>query len=123
MAVTDRLRFELPDCEAGAGPAHDGDAARWAHTCAWDGHELGNLDYVEISPHERVCPLHHPEFVAWLRDKSKTMYRVVSEEEVLHAANGEKRPSKMLRFLPMRSRARSSTLGGARGSGRKPRRR
>lgn len=89
------------------------DDARWTHTCAWNGHELGENKYLDMSAHERVCRLHHPEFATWLRDKSKTMYRVAGDDDVLHIATGQKLPGKMSRFLPVKPRARWSTPAGA----------
>lgn len=52
---------------------------RWTHTCAWNGHELGDGAYLQVSPHERVCPAHQSAFQIWLDDKSKRMYRIDGE--------------------------------------------
>lgn len=49
---------------------------RWKHTCGWDGHELAGMDYVQVSTHERVCRFHHPQFVDWIEESSKRMYRL-----------------------------------------------
>jgi hypothetical protein len=59
----------------------DGSNPRWAHTCAWDGHELGDMDYLQHSPHERVCRFHYPQFQSWIEDLSKTKYRFEHVEE------------------------------------------
>lgn len=69
-------------------PAHltrpsppDASNPRWTHTCAWDGHELGDIDYVQPSPHERVCRFHHPQFQTWIEDLSKRKYRFDEPDE------------------------------------------
>lgn len=54
---------------------------RWTHTCAWDGHELREMEYVQFSPHERVCRFHHPQFQIWIEDVSKRKYRFEQDEE------------------------------------------
>jgi hypothetical protein len=54
---------------------------RWSHICAWDGHELGDMDYVQPSPHERVCRFHHPQFQIWIEDLSKRKYRFEHDQE------------------------------------------
>lgn len=48
---------------------------RWTRVCAWDGHELGEMDYVLVSAHERVCRFHQAQFQTWLQDTSQRMYR------------------------------------------------
>lgn len=55
-------------------------ATRWTQVCAWDGHELGEMDYVQVSAHERVCRFHYERFQTWLRDTSQTMYRAEGSE-------------------------------------------
>lgn len=62
---------QAPDEVSDAGPGPN----RWTHICAWDGHELGAMEYVQISAYERVCRFHLPQFQTWLYDKSKAMYR------------------------------------------------
>lgn len=55
--------------------------SRWTHTCAWDGDELGEMDYVQVSAHERVCELHNPQFQTFLLETSKKMYRAPGQTE------------------------------------------
>ncbi len=86
-------------------------APRWTHTCAWDGRELDGTDYVQISAHERVCLLHHPQFVTWLRDKSKTMYRTVIEDEAPSEARGIRKLDKVVSLLQARSKRPTASLG------------
>jgi len=57
------------------------EATRWTHVCAWDGQELADPDFVQVSPHERVCRLHYPQFQKWLRETAKTMYHLGDEDE------------------------------------------
>lgn len=56
-------------------------ATRWTHVCAWDGQELGDEDFVQVSAHERVCRSHYPQFQTWLRDTAKTIYHVRPEDD------------------------------------------
>lgn len=64
------------------------EATRWTHVCAWDGHELEDMEYVQISPHERVCRFHYPQFQTWLRDTARTIYHVEPEEETDEQSGG-----------------------------------
>lgn len=68
-----------------AGEAGRG-ATRWTNVCAWDGHALEEMDYVQVSSHERVCPFHHPQFQTWCQDTSRRLYRAEDgdEAEVAH---------------------------------------
>ena len=92
-------------------PRRKSGTARWTHTCAWNGHELGEAEYVEMSAHERVCRLHHPEFVIWLRDKSKTINRVVAERDEQFKAKGQERLARVLRLFPGKQQTWSSQKG------------
>jgi hypothetical protein len=56
-------------------------AGRWTRVCAWDGHELRDMDYVQVSDHERVCRFHYPQFIFWVEDTSQRMYRAEGAEE------------------------------------------
>lgn len=62
-----------PRPERRAVPVGRADAmtGRWAHTCAWNGHELLEMAYVQVSAHERVCWFHHPMFRTWVEEVSK----------------------------------------------------
>lgn len=67
---------------AGLRPARPAAAnPRWKHTCGWDGHELGDMDYAQVSTHERVCRFHHPQFAHWIEESSKRMYRFEHDQE------------------------------------------
>lgn len=55
-------------------------ARRWATACAWDGHELGDMEYVQVSAHERVCLFHHPQFQTWCQETSQQVYRAEGAE-------------------------------------------
>lgn len=55
--------------------------SRWTRVCAWDGHELGEMDYVQVSDHERVCRFHYPQFQVWVDDVSQRMFRADGSEE------------------------------------------
>lgn len=92
---------------------------RWNHTCAWDGHELGEMEYVQISAHERVCLDHHPQFLTWLRDKSKTIYRVVPEDELPARAKRERRLDRVLKLLQTKPQGSSQSRRDSRSPGRK----
>lgn len=67
----------------GRRPSASRRSGRWTHICAWDGHELADLDYVQISPHERVCRFHQSLFQTWLNDTSQLMYRSDEEEDAI----------------------------------------
>jgi hypothetical protein len=67
----------LPDVSGEPKPI----ASRWTQVCAWDGHELGEMDYIQVSTHERVCLFHHPRFETWCEDTSRRMYRAEGMEE------------------------------------------
>lgn len=79
----DRARLGRKKVEE--GPADHADSSvisdRWTHTCAWDGHELGTTDYVQVSPHERVCEAHYPQFQTFLEESSKRLYRAAGRTE------------------------------------------
>lgn len=56
-------------------------ATRWTRVCAWDGQELGDEDFVQVSAHERVCQAHYQQFQTWLRDTAKTIYHLRPEDD------------------------------------------
>lgn len=66
-------------------PVRPGDAdpkaTRWTRVCAWNGHELADMDFLQVSAHERVCRFHHPQFQTWLHDASQRMYRAVGADD------------------------------------------